>query len=51
MLLFLRAIGYSYNDIAEKGSLCEENDIKCYYSKFGDYLKLDVKYDESSDRI
>lgn len=30
---------------------CKKNDTKCYFSKFGDYLKLDVKYDENSNTI
>ncbi len=30
---------------------CKGNDVKCYYSKYGDYLKLDVKYDENSNTI
>lgn len=50
MLEYLEAIGYSYNDI-DKASLCEENDFKCLFSKFGDYLKLDVKYKENSNTI
>ena len=50
MLEYLWAIGYSYNYI-DKASLCEENDFKCLFSKFGDYLKLDVKYKENSNTI
>lgn len=49
MLEFLNAIGYSYSDVVEKD--CETNDFKCRFSKFGDYLKLDVKYKENSNTI
>lgn len=49
MLEFLEGIGYSHNDEIEKD--CETNDFKCRFSKFGDYLKLDVKYEENSNTI
>lgn len=49
MLEFLNAIGYSYSDVVEKD--CETNDFKCRFSKFGDYLKLDVEYKENSNTI
>lgn len=50
MLYFLEAIGYSYNDL-DKASNCDDNDYKCYYSKFGDYLKLDITYKSDNKTI
>lgn len=50
MLEYLEAIGYSYNDL-DKASLCEENDLKCHFSKFGDYLKLNVTYKSDNQTI
>lgn len=43
MLEYLRLIGYTNSDL-DKASNCDDNEYKCYYSKFGDYLKLDVTY-------
>lgn len=48
MLDFLEAIGYSYNDL-DKASNCD--DFECYYSKFGDYLKLDITYKSDNKTI
>lgn len=48
MLRFLEAIGYSASDM-DKVSNCDN--FECYFSKFGDYLKLDVKYKENSNTI
>lgn len=48
MLGFLKAIGYSASD-TDKDSNCDN--FECYFSKFGDYLKLDVKYKENSNTI
>lgn len=50
MLEFLEAIGYSYSDI-DKASNCDVKDLKCHFSKFGDYLKLNVTYNSDNTKI
>lgn len=50
MLDFLKAIGYSHNDI-KKESNCDDSDDKCYYSKFGDYLKLNDTYKSDNQTV
>lgn len=47
MLEFLLSIGYSYSDF-DKVNNCDENDYKCYFSKFGDYLKLNITYKDNT---
>lgn len=50
MLGFLLAIGYSKSDLV-KAANCADEDDKCYFSKFGDYLKLNVTYNDNEDEI
>lgn len=50
MLGFLLAIGYSKSDLV-KAANCADEDDKCYFSKFGDYLKLNVTYKDNNNTI
>ncbi len=50
MLGFLLAIGYSKSDL-DKAANCADEDDKCYFSKFGDYLKLNVTYKDNNNTI
>lgn len=50
MLEFLFAIGYSQSDLV-KAANCADEDYKCYFSKFGDYLKLNITYNDNEDEI
>ena len=50
MLGFLLAIGYSKSDLV-KADNCADEDDKCYFSKFGDYLKLYVTYKDNNNTI
>ncbi len=41
---------YTHTD-SDKADKCESGDTKCYFSKFGDYLKLNITYKgEGSDK-
>lgn len=50
MLRFLLAIGYSKSDL-DKATNCADEDYKCYYSKFGDYLKLNITFEDDVHTI
>lgn len=41
------SITHSENDKLDK--TCKENDYKCYLSKYGDYLKLNITYDNKDE--
>lgn len=50
MLGFLLAIGYSQSDL-DKAENCADEDYKCYFSKFGDYLKLNITFKDDVHTI
>ncbi len=50
MVYFLFGIGYSQSDF-DKAANCAEDDYKCYFSKFGDYLKLNITYKDDRETL
>lgn len=50
MVEFLLGIGYSQSDL-DKATNCADEDYKCYFSKFGDYLKLNITFKDDVHTI
>ena len=50
MVYFLLAIGFSNSDF-DKAANCADEDYKCLFSKFGDYLNFNITYNDNEDEI
>lgn len=49
--LGILAMSITHSESDKLIETCKENDYKCYFSKYGDYLKLNVTYDDNKDEI
>ena len=50
-VLGILAMSITHSEIDKLDETCKENDYKCYFSKYGDYLKLNVTYDDNKKEI
>ena len=50
MVYFLLAIGFSNSDF-DKAANCADEDYKCLFSKFGDYLNFNITHNDNEDEI